>query len=317
MAVRHALTGCAIFTIAAFSWALLCLGCRAAYGLIGLSGTIFVLALGFLIVTIKLPGLTALDIVLIANVLVVSPFEAAWDHWRQCIALCMLIRPSRRVYLRAVLDGKYILLLRRFTKVSDMGLERALRRKIEYIPDPLSGARWSPFGFQHDWGQFPRFLSAIPFPLITLLNQKVGRWGGYVPSAPTRLVLVPASDEQWKDAVEDCAAWAAGVLFLISDLTENIDFELSVAVRLDPERVLILLDVAREDLWPELTGTAAQTQRANDIAEQGQRRAREWMLRCPPELRPRTLPIGAELERDIRDWAGRCGESTNHNVESN
>ena len=132
-----------------------------------------------------------------------------------------------------------------------------------------------------------------------------------------------AGNRAWKQnlqrnfAVEDCAAWAAGVLFLISDLTENIDFELSVAVRLDPERVLILLDVAREDLWPELTGTAAQTQRANDIAEQGQRRAREWMLRCPPELRPRTLPIGAELERDIRDWAGRCGESTNHNVESN
>src|SRR6516162_4306020 len=61
-----------------------------------------------------------------------------------------------------------------------------------------------------------------PFPPVTFLNPRPARWGGYVPLASARLVLVPASQDQWRDPVEDCAAGASGVLFLISNLTENI-----------------------------------------------------------------------------------------------
>jgi hypothetical protein len=229
-------------------------------------------------------------------------FSLAWTSMRESGILVSLLLPGNRRRMNNVLDGRYILLLRRFSKIGDSGLEKAMKGKGWYTRNPLTGGLRSIGGFSHDWGQLPKLLSVITFPIVTLLNSQ------YVPSLPRRrLVLIPAHADRWKEAVEASVMGAAGVLFIIKELTPNIEFELGLMAMLNPERVLIILDVALEDWAPELDLPSAQKMRRETLqAHMAKWLTREWKSKCPPQLQSRTLPLGAEIEPIVRQWIHEC-----------
>jgi len=242
--------------------------------------------------------------------LVLFLFGDAFGRLRQAVFILLLAWRIWNGSLLRTFEGKaYILLLRRFRGGSEAGLSKVLRGKSIGFYDPVLG-KTRGLGFEYETGQIARVFRDSQLRMASLLNLEA-RF-----SFPGWLHFIPVNPPLWQSAVTEFMPRAAGVMMITDDINANLGYELECAAGLSPERVMILLDVAHEDLHP-LSGESAGYREPLDRLA-ARKLVEHWNATCPKALQGRTFAMGSPgIDVKVRSWIetlNQSGEETSNRI---